>query len=92
MLKDLPYSNCPPPAGLNVKISDWLIRHLLPIGWLALLTGLFWAWDRSLHHKLYYTLIAAPALLAALLQPKLLKQLLCNPLIIIFIFSAHIPH
>lgn len=65
----------------RVRISDGLIRHVLPLGWLALLTGLFWIWERPLYPKLYYALIAAPTLIALLLQPALLKGLLRNPLI-----------
>lgn len=90
MNSDTPSPSISSPAGLNLRISDWLIRYLLPIGWLTLLTGLFWAWDRSLYHKFYYALMAAPTLLAVVLQPTLLKQLLRNPLIIGFIiFGAY---
>ncbi|SDG58561.1 O-antigen ligase [Pseudomonas benzenivorans] len=67
------------------RLSDWMIRYLLPIGWLVLLTGLFWSWDRTLYHKLYYALIAAPTMLILVLQPGLLKKLLRNPLILAFI-------
>lgn len=67
------------------RLSDWMICYLLPIGWLVLLTGLFWSWDRTLYHKLYYALIAAPTLLILALQPGLLKKLLRNPLILAFI-------
>lgn len=78
------------PTALSLNTSNWLIQYLLPIGWLVLLTGLFWAWDRSFYHKLYYGLLAAPTLIALTLQPVLLKKLLRNPLIIGFVvFGAY---
>jgi O-antigen ligase len=67
------------------RLSDWIIAYLLPIGWLVLLTGMFWSGDRTLYTKLYYALLAAPTLLALMLQPGLLKKLLRNPLILTFI-------
>jgi len=73
------------PKALSLSTSNWFIQYLLPIGWLVLLTGLFWAWDRSLYHKLYYGLMAAPTLIALVLQPVLLKKLLRNPLILSFL-------
>ncbi|VVN76284.1 hypothetical protein PS723_00743 [Pseudomonas fluorescens] len=73
------------------KISTWLILYWLPIGWLALLSGMFWVGDRALYHKLYYLTLAAPTLIALLLEPQLLKQLLSSPLIKLFLlFSAYI--
>lgn len=73
------------------KISTWLILYWLPIGWLALLSGMFWVGDRALYHKLYYLTLAAPTLIALLLAPQLLKQLLSSPLIRLFLlFSAYI--
>lgn len=72
------------------KISTWLILYWLPIGWLALLSGMFWVGDRALYHKLYYFTLAAPTLIALLLEPQLLKQLLSSPLIRLFLlFSAY---
>lgn len=59
--------------------------YVLPLGWLVMLTGMFWAGERSLYHKLFYILLAAPTLVALLLQPGMLKKLLCNPLFIAFL-------
>lgn len=73
------------------KVSTWLILYWLPVGWLALLSGMFWIGDRALYHKLYYLTLAAPTLIAVLLEPQLLKQLLSAPLIRLFLlFSAYI--
>lgn len=77
--------NTPTATTQCARLSDWIIAYLLPIGWLVLLTGMFWSGDRTLYHKLYYALLAAPTLLALMLQPRLLKRLLCNPLILTFI-------
>ncbi len=72
-------------------MSTWLILYWLPIGWLALLSGMFWVGDRASYHKLYYLTLAAPTLIALLLEPQLLKQLLSFPLIKLFLlFSAYI--
>jgi hypothetical protein len=61
---------------------------VLPVGWLALLTGLFWIGDRSLFHKLYYALIATPALIALIMQPMLSARLLRHPILIAYIVFA----
>ena len=65
--------------------------YVLPFGWLVMLTGMFWAGERSLYHKLFYILLAAPTLVALLLQPRMFKTLMNNPLIIAFVvFCAYI--
>jgi O-antigen ligase len=68
--------------------SDWLIRNILPIGWIALLTGMFWIGDRAYYHKLYYLLLMAPTLLALVLYPARLKVLFSSPLLIVFAMFA----
>lgn len=65
--------------------SRWIIRQVLPIGWMALLTGLFWIGDRALFHKLYYALLAIPALTAIVMQPRLALRLTRQPLIAAFL-------
>ena len=65
--------------------SRWISRYVLPVGWLALLTGLFWIGDRALFHKLYYALLAAPALFAMVMQPRLTRRLIGHPLIVAFL-------
>lgn len=64
--------------------------YVLPLGWLVLLTGMFWAGERSLYHKLFYILLAVPTLVALLLQPRMLKTLMENPLFIaLAVFCAY---
>lgn len=65
--------------------SRWINRYVLPVGWLALLTGLLWIGDRALFHKLYYALLAAPALAAMVMQPRLALRLFEHPLIVAFL-------
>lgn len=64
--------------------------YVLPLGWLVMLTGMFWVGERSLYHKLFYILLAVPTLVALLLQPAMLKKLAGNPLFIAFlVFCAY---
>lgn len=72
----------------SVKASQWLIKYALPAGWLALLTGMFWVGDRSLYHKLYYGLLAAPTLAVITCQPKHLTTFVRHPLVISYILFA----
>ncbi len=60
----------------------------MPVGWLALLTGLFWIGDRSLYHKLYYALLAAPALAIVLLHPSRAAPVCRHPLVFTYILFA----
>ncbi|WP_323615062.1 O-antigen ligase family protein [Pseudomonas putida] len=80
-------------VSLQSPAQRWagmITRYVLPLGWLALLTGMFWAWDRSLYHKLFYLLLAAPTLIVLILQPRQAKALFGNPLFIAFlVFSAY---
>lgn len=73
------------------RMADWLVAYVLPVGWLLLLTGMFWIGERPLYHKLYYATLAAPTLLVILLQPARLKSLLGQPLVALFVlFSTYI--
>ncbi|WDY56671.1 O-antigen ligase family protein [Pseudomonas sp. PSKL.D1] len=72
------------------QVARVINSYILPLGWLVILTGMFWAWDRTLYHKLFYVLLAAPTLVALLLQPRMLKDLANNPLFMAFlVFSAY---
>lgn len=78
-------------AGRLEHASDWLITYILPLGWIGLLTGMFWIGDRALYHKLYYLLLATPTLFATLFRPRDLRTLASSPLIILFVmFSLYI--
>ena len=82
-----------PTQGTSVRerTTHVLNAYVLPIGWLVIMTGMFWAWDRSLYHKLFYIFLAVPTLLALALQPGPLKALVRNPMFLAFVaFSAYI--
>ncbi len=75
----------------NQRLGNLIDKYLLPLGWLITLTGIFWIWDRALYHKLFYIFLAFPTFLTLVLQPRLLKTLICNPLFIAFsVFSIYI--
>lgn len=75
---------------LRHDTSHILSHWILPLGWLALLTGMFWVGDRSDYHRLFYILLAAPTLLYVILQPRLLRPLTGSPLFIAFLaFSSY---
>ncbi|WP_439860727.1 O-antigen ligase family protein [Pseudomonas sp. MBLB4136] len=65
-------------------ICNWL----LPVGLLSLLIGLPLLPDRSVYHKLFYALIAAPTLVALCVRPRELGQLLREPIIGVFLAYA----
>lgn len=66
-------------------ISSWV----LPLGYFCLLTGLAWLDERSQYHKLFYALLAAPALIAFLIHPKQIAGLFKNPVVLAFLaFSS----
>lgn len=69
------------PAAVRAYSANWLIRYLLPLGWLALTTGMFWVGDRSLYHKVYYGLLATPALLLVCLCPRQTAGLWSEPIL-----------
>jgi O-antigen ligase/tRNA A-37 threonylcarbamoyl transferase component Bud32 len=70
--------------------SAQLLEHPLTHGWLAfgyiaLLTGLFWLSDTAAYTKLYYALVAAPTLVVLLAQPKYLKIILHEPIVLAYL-------
>ena len=74
---------------LAPRVSDWIIKFLLPIGFFVLFTGIFWLKGHSFHIKLYYLLVSFPTLAVFLLgQTSALKKLLRNPIIFTFILFA----
>lgn len=71
------------------RTHSFICNRLLPLGYLALLVGLALLPERSLYHKFFYALIAAPALLALAIKPATCKALLREPIVIGFLaFSA----
>lgn len=78
-----------PLLGLRQRLELLISGYWLPLGYLVLLTGLFWLPERSFYSKLYYALIALPALLTILNAPQKSAVLLREPIIVCFLlFSA----
>lgn len=70
-------------------MENFIVRHWLALGYLVLLTGLFWVANGSLFTKFYYGLIAAPALFALIVAPHNLRPILREPMVLVFlVFSA----
>lgn len=69
-------------------MEDLINRRWLPLGLVVLLTGLFWATNGSLYTKLYYGLIALPALLGLIVAPRIALQLIREPLVLAFLLLA----
>jgi O-antigen ligase len=70
-------------------MENCIVRYWLVLGYLVLLTGLFWVANGSLFTKLYYGLIAAPALFALIVAPHNLRPILREPVVLVFlVFSA----
>lgn len=78
-----------PLSARTQNLYEAICGWLLPLGFAALLVGLTVLPDRSLYHKLFYATLAAPTLLAIVLQPRSSKALWKNPVVISFLlFSA----
>lgn len=81
---------------MHTQIDSWTQRThaficnwLLPLGFVVLLIGLAVLPERSLYHKLFYALVAAPALFALALRPGACRALWFDPVIVTFLmFSA----
>ena len=73
------------PDAIRTCLYDFIATRWLVGGYLVLLTGLFWVSDGSQYTKLYYALIAAPALVGVLLMPQQIKPLLREPVVLCFL-------
>ncbi|WP_104098929.1 O-antigen ligase family protein [Stutzerimonas kunmingensis] len=69
-------------------IDEFIARRWLIVGYVALLTGLFWLGNTSSYTKLYYGLMAAPALIALIARPRYWRILLREPVILAFLALA----
>lgn len=69
-------------------IDEFIARRWLIVGYVALLTGLFWLGNTSSYTKLYYGLMAAPALIALIARPRYWLILLREPVILAFLALA----
>ncbi|MCO6056429.1 O-antigen ligase family protein [Pseudomonas sp. MOB-449] len=77
------------PGSTSARLYDFIGRRWLPVGYLVLLTGLFWVFERSHFSKAFYALMVLPALIATIMRPAVLPQLLREPVIQAFLlFSA----
>ena len=70
------------------RVFDFICLWLLPVGLLLLLSDLYFLPGRSLHHKLYYGLFSIPTLIAIILRPKELKEILRDPIVLGFMLFA----
>ncbi|WP_256660901.1 O-antigen ligase [Pseudomonas sp. DY-1] len=70
------------------SISHFIINRWLVLGYLALLTGLFWLPNGSLYTKVFYGMVAVPALLALIHRPRKLGTLAREPMLIAFLLFA----
>lgn len=74
-------------TGAN-RLFDFICLWVLPVGFFLLLSSLFFLPDRSLHHKLFYSLFSIPTLLALILRPGELKPILREPIVVLFALFA----
>ncbi len=75
-------------APSRERVETWISKYWLPFGYLALLSGLFWVPERSLYSKVFYGLIAFPALLAMLASPRKTQFLTKEPVVVLFFVFA----
>ncbi len=69
---------------------NFILNFCLPIGWLALLTGMFWVGERKLYHSVYYLTLVVPTVLVLLLQPQRWQPLKSLTLLHLFaLFAAY---
>lgn len=66
-------------------LAGWLGNYILPFGLFVLLTGMFWACDRTVYHQLFYTLLAVPAFIAVIVRPALLRDVAHSPVALPFL-------
>lgn len=69
----------------RVSVDNFIALRWLVLGYVVLLTGLFWIPSGSLYTKLYYALTALPALLGLVIAPRQLFITVREPIILVFI-------
>ncbi|WP_434456992.1 O-antigen ligase family protein [Stutzerimonas urumqiensis] len=69
-------------------LDDFIARRWLTIGYVALLTGLFWLSSTSAYTKIYYGLMATPALIALMVRPRYWLNVLREPIVLAFLALA----
>ena len=73
------------PDDIRTRLYNFVATRWLIVGYLVLLTGMFWIPDGSQYTKFYYALIVAPALLGMLLAPQQIKPILHEPVVLCFL-------
>ena len=68
-------------GALRNSVQEFTINRWLTLGFLVLLTGLFWVEDGSLYTKFYYALIVAPVFFCVLNNPAQALPVLKEPAI-----------
>lgn len=71
-----------------VHLDDLITRRWLIVGYVVLLTGLFWVENTSAYTKIYYGLMATPALLALIIRPRYWLIVLREPVVLAFVALA----
>lgn len=71
-----------------VKTHKALTSYILPLGFLILLTGMFWIGERPNYHKAFYAFLAIPTLLALTIKPNVILKLSRNGIFIAFIIFS----
>lgn len=69
-----------------IQVTNCTINYVIPFGLFVLFSGMFWVWNGSKYHQLYYLLVSFPACMLCITSDKDdLKQLLKNPLMVVFL-------
>lgn len=74
-----------PLKGWRNRFDFVLVNKVFPVGVFVLLTGMLWIGDHGYYSKLFYWLVALPALLLICVQPASLRHMLCSPIVIAYI-------
>jgi len=80
---------------MNIKntcraCNEFAIRNIFPLGWLILLTGMFWLDRSGTYHRLFYWLLVLPCAFVLLSDFKTYRHLLRQPIfLVILIFLAY---
>ncbi len=59
----------------QLRISRAIAEVVLPVGMLALLTGMLWVGEHGLYPKLFQYLVALPVLLLIAVRPRCVVEL-----------------
>ncbi|WP_278398207.1 O-antigen ligase family protein [Stutzerimonas kunmingensis] len=72
------------------NLDEKTTRYVLPVGLIALLTGMFWIGDRSDYHRIFYIFVAPPTFAALLVKPTRIVQASNNAIFLAFLaFSGY---